>query len=349
MLKADYIYHPLIFKQASGTSRGILKQKDSWFIRVWNSNKPTEVGIGECSVIKDLSRDDCCGYEEKLKEVCTQIQNFKNDQTGINLKKYPSIYFGLETAFLDLATKGNKILFPSDFTAGKSKIPINGLIWMGSADFMLTQIKEKIKAGFNCIKIKIGAVDFNEELRILQWIRKKYPAKEIEIRVDANGAFSPCTVMEKLKAMSKYQVHSVEQPIKQGQIEEMAKLCRKTPLPIALDEELIGVFEKNEKAELLDRIAPQFVVIKPGLLGGFKESLEWINLAKERNIAWWITSALESNIGLNAIAQWAYTLNHSFTHGLGTGQLFVNNPVSPLQICNGFLQYNTELNWSEIS
>lgn len=347
MLKADYIHYPLNFKRPSGTSRGVLTEKDSWFIRLWDDNQPEVIGLGECSIIKGLSPDDREGYEEKLQELCDQIADYWYYLEG-GLREWPSIYFGLETAFLDFKAKGSKILFPSDFSNGTDRIPINGLIWMGDPVFMKEQIEQKLETGFDCIKMKIGAIDFKEELILLESIRKDFDKDKIELRVDANGAFSPDSALEKLKALAQFDLHSIEQPIKQGQVKEMANLCANTPLPIALDEELIGVYEAPAKAELLDKIAPQYIILKPSLVGGIKGSQEWIDLANDRSIPWWITSALESNIGLNAIAQWTYTLNNSMPQGLGTGQLYTNNIASPLIIDNGFLKYNTNLGWDKI-
>ena len=347
MLKADYIYYPLHFKRPSGTSRGILTQKDSWFIRLWDDNNPDIIGVGECSIIQGLSPDNRKGYEEKVKEVCNQIDDFWY-YLEEGLREWPSIYFGLETAFLDFKSKGSKNLFPSDFSNGLDKIPINGLIWMGESSFMKEQIEQKLESGFNCIKMKIGAIDFNEELKLLESIRNDFGPDQIELRVDANGAFKPEIALERLNALSKFDLHSIEQPIKQGQIKQMANLCANTTLPIALDEELIGIYNLTAKADLLDHIRPQYIILKPSLLGGIKGSQEWIDLANERNIPWWITSALESNIGLNAIAQWTYTLNNSMPQGLGTGQLYTNNISSPLCIEDGYLKYNTNLKWDKI-
>ena len=347
MLTADYIHYPLTFKRPSGTSRGILTQKDSWFIRIWDDKHSDIIGMGECSIIQGLSSDDRSGYEEKIKEVCQQIDDYWY-YLEEGLKEWPSIYFGLETAFLDFQVKGSKILFPSDFTEGKAQIPINGLIWMGDSGFMKEQIQQKLEAGFDCLKLKIGAIDFAEELNLLEAIRKEFRSDQIELRVDANGAFAPNMAMDRLKALSQFDLHSIEQPIKAGQWRDMAQLCESTPLPIALDEELIGVYDSTVKAELLDTIKPQYIILKPSLLGGIRGSKEWIDLSEERNIPWWITSALESNIGLNAIAQWTYTLNNPMPQGLGTGQLYTNNISSPLKIDGGFLGYDINSDWETV-
>jgi len=344
MLKADYQYYPLNFKQASGTSRGVLTQKDSWFIRIWDDKNPDVKGIGECSVIKGLSSDDRDGYENKIKEICECIDDYWYYLEN-GLTEWPSIYFGLEMAFLDFQSKGSRVLFPSDFTTGGAQIPINGLVWMGDSCFMKEQIQQKLENGFDCLKLKIGALDFNKEIKLLQAIRKEFGAEKIELRVDANGAFLPAEALSKLKILSEFEIHSIEQPIKAGQWKDMANLCVDSPLPIALDEELIGLYDSNLKKELLDAIKPQYIILKPSLLGGIKGSKEWIDLAEKRNIPWWITSALESNIGLNAIAQWTYTLNNSMPQGLGTGQIYSNNIVSPLFMHNGFLAYDSNGKW----
>ncbi|BAX81514.1 MAG: o-succinylbenzoate synthase [Labilibaculum antarcticum] len=344
MLKADYQYYPLIFKQASGTSRGVLTQKDSWFIRIWDDKNPNVIGIGECSIIKGLSSDDREGYEDKIKEICESIDDYWYYLED-GLIEWPSIYFGLETAFLDFQSKGSKVLFPSDFTAGKAQIAINGLVWMGDSGFMKEQIQQKLEDGFDCLKLKIGAINFDEEIKLLQAIRKDFGSDKIELRVDANGAFLPANALGKLKILSEFQIHSIEQPIKAGQWNDMADLCLSSPLPIALDEELIGVSDLSLKNELLNTIKPQYIILKPSLLGGIKGSKEWIDLAEERKIPWWITSALESNVGLNAIAQWTYTLNNPMPQGLGTGQIYSNNIVSPLYMSKGFLAYDTSAKW----
>ena len=275
--------------------------------------------------------------------------------------EFPSIRFGLEMALIDLGmdgyveirgnkgntgNRGERILFPSDFTEGKDSIEINGLVWMGSFDFMRQQIIDKIESGFKCIKLKIGAMDFTEELNLIKSIRNEFSAKDIEIRVDANGAFKQTEALEKLNRLAEFGLHSIEQPIRQGFWDEMTNLCASSPLPIALDEELIGINEIKEKEKLLKTIRPQFIILKPSLLGGFKASEEWIDLAEKNNIGWWVTSALESNIGLNAIAQWTYTLKNKMPQGLGTGKLYLNNLDSPLKINNGKLNYRPQILWN---
>ncbi|GGK56388.1 MULTISPECIES: o-succinylbenzoate synthase [Flavobacteriaceae] len=340
-MKATYQKYILNFKQASGTSRGILKTKETYFLKLVNQDK---IGIGECAVFKGLSIDDRPDYEEKLNWLCENINANINDLLT-ELIEFPSIQFGLEQAVLSLKSKTPFELFPSKFTQSKEAININGLIWMGSEAFMKKQIEEKLKAGFSTIKMKIGAINFETELGLLKSIRNHFSSKEIELRVDANGAFNPNEALEKLKCLSDFEIHSIEQPIKQGQINEMADLCLKTPLPIALDEELIAVFNVTKKQELLQIINPQYIILKPSLVGGFKGSEDWINLAEKQQIGWWITSALESNIGLNAIAQWTYNLGNKMPQGLGTGSLFTNNFESPLEVKNGHLHYNSTKKW----
>ena len=340
-LKANYKKYTLNFKMPSGTSRGVLKTKETWFIVLQKNGK---FGIGETGLFRGLSIDDVVNYEEKLAWACNNI-HLGLEKLLLEFKEFPSIQFGLEQAFLSLKSKSPFDLFPSEFSNNKDVININGLIWMGEKSFMKQQIKDKLKEGFSCIKMKIGAINFKEELALLQSIRNEFSKNEIELRVDANGAFSPKDAMQKLEELSKLDLHSIEQPIKQGQLQEMAMLCEKTPLPIALDEELIGVFSLDKKQKVIETTKPQYIILKPSLIGGFSGSLEWINLANKNNIGWWVTSALESNIGLNAIAQFTYTLKNKLPQGLGTGSLFTNNIESPLTVKNGNLNYDISKNW----
>lgn len=331
-MKATFERYVLQFKKPSGTSRGILKEKETFFIHLTDGKNK---GVGECGILRTLSIDDRPDYLEKLQWTCNNIH------LGLaalydQLKEFPSIQFGLEQAFLNLKN-AHSILFPSPFTEGNDGIVINGLIWMGSIDFMKRQIKEKVEQGFSCIKMKIGAIHFEDEYQILKQLRNDYP--NLELRVDANGAFHPDEALKKLERLSKLNLHSIEQPIKSQQWEKMRELCNASPLPIALDEELIGIFDTKDKIDLLDFIKPQYIILKPSLIGGFKGSQEWIDLTKKRMIGWWITSALESNIGLNAIAQWAYTLNNTMPQGLGTGGLYTNNIPSKLEIKGEKLYY----------
>lgn len=335
-MKATYNKYILNFKIPGGTSRGILQTKETYFLRIEDNDK---IGIGECAVFKGLSVDDRPDFEEKLIWLCKYIELEKEFLLS-ELMEFPSIQFGLEQALLSL--KSNKIfeLFPSKFTDGKDSILINGLVWMGDKKSMQKQIKEKLKNGFTTIKLKIGAIDFNAELDLLKSIRNEFNVNEIELRVDANGAFEFSEALEKLKILSEFKLHSIEQPIRSNQWQEMAELCSITPLPIALDEELIGVFSYSDKEKLLQTIKPQFIILKPSLIGGFDGSKEWINIATNLGIDWWITSALESNIGLNAIAQFTYSLQTKIPQGLGTGGLFSNNIESPLKVKKGALYYS---------
>ncbi len=342
MIKASYKKHILEFKQPSGTSRGVLKTKETWFIIL--EDKSGQKGIGECGILRGLSVDDRPNFEHQLRQTCEAINKGFEVLYNEN-EEFPSIQIGLETAFKSLHSKNPFEIFPSKFSRGEAHIPINGLIWMGTEAFMKQQIQDKIEAGFKCIKMKIGAIDFHTELNLLQSIRKNFSKKDIELRVDANGAFLPKDALEKLKRLSDLELHSIEQPIKQGQIEDMAKLCEQTPLPIALDEELIGVFGVTNQQKLLQTIKPQYIILKPSFIGGFKGSDQWIDLAKDNNCGWWITSALESNVGLNAISQYTFTKNVSMPQGLGTGSLYTNNITSPLEIVKGDITYNPKIKW----
>lgn len=340
-MEAVYKKHILKFKRPSGTSRGIMTDKETWFLILKDGEK---VGIGECGILRGLSIDDRPEYEEKLNWVCKNI-SLGLEHLLTQTKEYPSIQFGLEQAYLSLNESSPFNLFPTDFVKIESPIAINGLIWMGDEDFMHEQIEEKLEAGFNCIKMKVGAIDFEKELKLLESIRKRFSSEDIELRVDANGAFERHNALSRLQQLSKFDLHSIEQPIKPKQWAVMQKLCTQSPLPIALDEELIGVFDRIEKQKLLEFINPQYIILKPSLIGGFRGAEEWIEIAEELNIKWWVTSALESNIGLNAIAQWTYTLKNDMPQGLGTGSLFTNNFDSPLQVVEGQLIYRNDLSW----
>ncbi|GGD91982.1 o-succinylbenzoate synthase [Planktosalinus lacus] len=339
---AKYKKHILNFKHPGGTSRGVLKTKETWFLIINDGGK---VGYGECGILRKLSADDRPDYEEKLKWVCENI-HLGQEALYDALTEFPSIQTGVETAFLSLEAKQPFELFPSEFSRGKASIPINGLVWMGDKAFMMHQIKEKLASGFRCIKMKIGAIDFETEIALLKSIRKEYAADDIELRVDANGAFQPKEALEKLKRLSEMQIHSIEQPIKAGQWDEMAQLCEITPIPIALDEELIGVFDIEQKKNMLQTIQPQYIILKPSLIGGFHGSDTWIEIAENQNCGWWITSALESNVGLNAIAQYTFTKKSKLPQGLGTGSLFTNNIEAPLEVKNGLLKYNIHKEWN---
>ena len=328
MLKASFQKYRLHFKEPSGTSRGILLDKDTYFIRIWEEGAETCFGLGECALFRGLSAEDRSDYEEKLREVCNRIAEIET----ASLQEWSSIRFGVEMAFADLRQGGKRIYFPSAFSAGEAGIEINGLIWMGDRETMLQRIRAKLDAGFHCIKVKIGAIDFQSELDLLKFIRRRFGREDVELRVDANGAFAPETALERLDALAKYDLHSIEQPIRAGQWEEMARLTSESPLPIALDEELIGCNTLEGKQKLLSAIRPQYIILKPSLHGGVCGGNEWISEAEKRQIGWWITSALESNIGLNAIAQWCATFDNPLPQGLGTGLLFTDNVEMPLEI-----------------
>lgn len=342
-MTATFQKHILNFKRPSGTSRGVLNSKETYFLILKTEES---FGVGECGLLRGLSIDDRPDYEEELAGVCENIELGVSEADLYEaLQEFPSIQFGVETAFKSLHSKNPFELFPSEFTRGEAAIPINGLVWMGDKVFMKEQISEKLKQGFTCIKMKIGAIDFKTELDLLKSIRKEFSASEVELRVDANGAFSHKEALEKLKVLSDLQLHSIEQPIKQGQWQEMARLCEETPLPIALDEELIGIFSEEEKSKLLDTIKPQFIILKPSLIGGFCGSDTWIKLAENHKAGWWITSALESNVGLNAISQYTFIKNSKLPQGLGTGSLYTNNIDSPLEVSNGALNYSQSTGW----
>lgn len=340
-MKASYFKHTLEFKRPSGTSRGVLRTKDTWFLKL---ETETGFGIGECGLLKGLSIDDREDYEAKLAWTCDHIHEGL-EVLYPKLAEFPSIQFGLEMAFQSFRVLNPYVLFPSPFTQGKEGMVINGLIWMGEKAFMKRQIQDKINQGFRCIKLKIGAIDFQAELELLQYIRSQFSASDIELRVDANGAFSPKDALDKLKRLNEFDLHSIEQPIAQRQWQDMARLCRETPLAIALDEELIGIPDLKQKNELLQHTKPQYIILKPSLIGGFRGTKEWIELANQHNIGWWITSALESNIGLNAIAQFTYLQHNNLPQGLGTGGLYTNNIKSPLEIDGEYIMYNPQRSW----
>ncbi len=343
MVRVSYKRYVLRFREAAGTSRGTLLQKTSYFLFLSDPEIPERIGIGECAVLPGLSPDEKPGLEEELERLSREGLGGSEDL--LRLKDRPALRFGLEMALIDLEQGGRRLLFPSGFTQGTSTIPINGLVWMGSREKMLRQIGEKIAAGYKVIKLKIGAIGFEEELSLLAHIRENFSKEEITIRLDANGAFEAASALEKLKRLAEYDIHSVEQAVKAGQWDEMARLCRTSPIPLALDEELIGLTEDDDRRRMMDHIRPQYLILKPTLTGGFAASGEWIRLAEEYGAGWWVTSALESNIGLSALAQWTAVLGNSLPQGLGTGGLYTNNVVSPLVIRNGQLCYDPAAEW----
>ena len=341
-MKASFHKYNLQFKVPSGTSRGVMTEKETWFIILENEGK---VGVGECGILRALSCDDRPDYEQKLAWTCDNI-SLGVDQLWEALLEFPSIQFGVEMAFMSLASDNPFLLFNSDFTNGIKSIPINGLVWMGNEANMQQQIEQKIADGFKCIKLKIGAIDFDQELQLLGFIRAHFSASEMEIRVDANGAFDIELALDKLNQLAGFELHSIEQPIQKNNTDTMSELCKISPIDIALDEELIGVFLLQEKEDLLIKIKPKYIILKPSFVGGFRGTLEWISLAEKHNIRWWITSALESNIGLNAIAQFTYLQQNLMPQGLGTGALYTNNFDCPLDVYQGQLWYKNNVNWN---
>lgn len=338
-MKINITERILHFKQPAGTSRGVYTERKIWLVEMKEGERK---GIGECAPLPQLSCDDIPHYAETLRMFCDQIE-----QTGVidyqALRPYPSMLFGLESAWTQLHVNGSAKLFDTPFGRGEEGIKINGLVWMGTFEEMYQRIEDKIQAGFHCVKLKIGAIDWEREISLINFIRQHFTKEQIELRVDANGGFTPQEAMRKLEQLATYDIHSIEQPIKQHQWKEMARLCHETPLPIALDEELIGINDTTSKIELLDTIRPQYIILKPSLHGGMHGSEEWIKLAQERSIGSWITSALESNIGLNAIAHFAakvYGPHISMPQGLGTGQLFTDNIPMPIEIRGEKLYFN---------
>ncbi len=318
-----------------------MRQKDTYYIRLADSESDNICGLGEAGLFRGLSCDDRPDYEQKLAEVCENIDRYAARPSL--LADWPSIRFAVETAVRDLSNGGRRIICPSPWTAGKETIVINGLVWMGDSNLMRERIATKLAEGFGCVKIKIGGINFDDEVGLLRFIRQEAPG--IQLRLDANGAFTPANALDRLNRLAEFDIHSLEQPIKAGQWTEMRNICQSSPIPIALDEELIGITTKARKEMMLDEIRPQFIVLKPTLTGGIESSEEWIRLAGERGCGWWVTSALESNIGLNTIAQWTATLDSKMAQGLGTGQLYDNNIPSPLTLHGERLSYSPEDEW----
>ena len=330
MFKVEIIPYKLHFKQPAGTSRGVYQEHQIWYVVFQDDEDPAHFGIGECAPLHDLSCDFDAGYADRLAAFSRIIEKEQQVMTEL-LREHPSILFGMETAMRHYRQRSWQ-LWDTPFSRGETGIAINGLIWMGAFREMMQRIESAMKKGFHCIKLKIGAIDFEKELTLLQFIRSHYSAEVVELRVDANGAFSSGEAMEKLHRLAALHIHSIEQPIRAGQWKEMALLCSSSPMPIALDEELIGIHPPTEKKKMLETIRPRYIILKPTLHGGLSGCNEWIELANEMGIGWWITSALESNIGLNCIAQWCATLNSPLPQGLGTGSLYMNNISLPLEI-----------------
>lgn len=331
------------FKQPAGTSRGVYTERKSWFLELTSPECPGRMGVGECAPLPDLSPEYDSGYEANLRDFCDKFeQNGSIDYDGMS--DFPSMLFGLETALAHFEAGSNRF-WDTPFSRGEAGIPINGLVWMGSREEMLQRIEEKLELGFRCVKLKIGAIDFDDELDLIKHIRGRFSSREVELRVDANGAFAFGDALYKLELLSQYAIHSIEQPIKPHQWGNMAQLCRESPLPIALDEELIGIGSPDMKGYMLNVVKPAYIVLKPSLHGGMRGTEEWIEAAKENGVKTWITSALESNIGLNAIAQLAakvYGPDISVPQGLGTGKLFTDNVDEPVEIRKDELWYKSQ-------
>lgn len=340
MLKASYLRYILDFTFTAITSRQAMSQKETYFLVISDTSRPGIVGVGECAIFRGLGADDTPAYESKLKHYCQNINSLDLEQI-----EESSIKFGFETALKDLNNRGIRTIFESNWQQGNSAIPINGLIWMGDYKTMLSRLLEKIGNGYRCIKIKIGGIDFENELNLLSALREMAPASDIEIRLDANGSMSPHNALYRLEKLARYDIHSIEQPIMPGKWDAMHEITRNSPIPIVLDEELIGNMGYDWRCRLLDKIMPQYIILKPSLHGGFTTCDGWITDATEREIGWWATSALESNIGLNAIAQWVNTKDTSIPQGLGTGMLYSNNIPSPLEINQAALTYNPSGHW----
>lgn len=338
------------FKQPAGTSRGIYTERQSWIIELTSPDEPDRKGIGECAPLPDLSCDYSTDYADILRKFC----EYFIQEGNINyerMREYPSMLFGLETALAHF-NAGSTALFDTPFSRGEKGIPINGLVWMGTYDEMLKRMEEKIKKGFRCVKLKVGAINFDLEIDLIKRIRQRFSSSEIELRLDANGGFSTNDALYKLELLSQYAIHSIEQPIKQHQWNQMALLCRESPLPIALDEELIGINDPDMMKYMLNIIRPSYIILKPSFHGGMYGVEKWIEAAKDCNVKTWITSALESNIGLNAIAQLTaqtYGPDIKMPQGLGTGQLFTDNIEMPLEIHGDELYYNTKIDRNELA
>lgn len=341
MLRAAYCPYRLDLNFEAVTSRGSMTHKDTYFVKVWDDNEPEIYGIGECALFKGLSADDTADYELRLQSVCRNILNVWDvESLGMS-----SIVFGLETALQDFSTGGIRRPWPGKWSMGESEITINGLVWMGSRALMLERIGQKLQSGFRCVKLKIGGIDFEDELSLLRHIRENFSSDVLELRLDANGAFRPAEALRRLDRLARYDIHSIEQPVMAGQLQAMEEICKESPIPVALDEELIGAWDWESQARLLDKAMPAYVILKPSLCGGFQAANRWKSLACERGIGWWATSAMESNVGLNSIAQWVSGFNPSMPQGLGTGGIYINNIPSPIRLEADRLTYDPAGEW----
>lgn len=341
MLQAQYCPYRLSLRFEARTSRAVMHHKDTWLIKIFDDSEPEIYGLGECALFRGLSADDRSDYELALARVCRDIVAL-TDPEDIGMS---SIAFGVETALQDLRHGGRRIIYPGAWSRGESVLTINGLVWMGDAELMMKRISEKLEAGFKCVKLKIGGIDFDRELDLLRYVRSAWGPDKIELRLDANGAFLATDVYRRLESLARFDIHSIEQPVQPGQLNIMRDVCRNSPIPVALDEELIGARRYDAQARLLDAVKPAYIILKPALCGGFQASNRWISLARERGIGWWATSAMESDIGLNAIAQWVSCFSPEMPQGLGTGALYDNNFTSPIELQGDRLSYNPAAEW----
>lgn len=344
MIAARWIERTLQPHFELGTSKGPINARTVWYLMAWHTERPEIIGICEAALFPGHSKEFPADVRTKLIELCADTTDWQRRLTT-DLVDVPSVRFAMEQCLRDLDVSGTKQLFPSAFTLGQRSIPINGLVWMGDKATMKQRIREQIEKGFTTVKMKIGAIGIDDELELLRSVRAEFDANTITLRVDANGAFNARQAPDILKRLADLEVHSIEQPIAPGLYEIMAELCERSPVPIALDEDLIGLNTRDAKVDLLDNVKPPYIVIKPSLVGGWAATQEWIDLAKARNINWWITSALESSIGLNAIAQYTATLNVQLPQGLGTGGVYTNNIPSPLLAERGALHFRPEVGW----
>ncbi|PJJ61119.1 o-succinylbenzoate synthase [Hymenobacter chitinivorans] len=355
MLHLSYSRRVLRFNFPARTSRGALTEHYAYYLQLTDPVQPGRVGVGEAAPLAGLSPDYGPATETQIADFC-RIFNQQNHpalspETAAALvpAELPALRFALETAVLDWQQGGRRQLYDTPFSRGQAGIPINGLVWMGDAAFMREQIQKKLADGYSCLKLKIGGIDFATELRLLAEIRAVAPPAQLTLRVDANGAFAPAEALHKLQQLAQFELHSIEQPIRAGQWAAMAAVCRESPVPVALDEELIGITEAGQQEQLLDQIRPAYIILKPTLVGGLAATRRWIALAEARGIAWWLTSALESNVGLNAISQFAAQFAPpDFPQGLGTGQLYTNNIAAPLTIQRGHLYYEPGGVWGDL-
>ncbi|MDO7876206.1 o-succinylbenzoate synthase [Hymenobacter sp. ASUV-10] len=354
MLQLSFSQRVLRFNFPARTSRGALAEHVAWYLHLSHTSQPAVIGVGEAAPLAGLSPDFGPAFGPAVQQLCArfnaaQFEHFSAAEASAFIgAEWPALVFALETAVLDLANGGRRQLYHNAFSEGQAALPINGLVWMGDAAFMRQQIEQKLGAGYSCLKLKIGSLDFATELALLAEIRAVAGPTQLMLRVDANGAFAPAEALGKLEQLAAFGLHSIEQPIRPGQGAALAALCRQSPIPIALDEELIGVAAQNQQAALLDEIQPAYIVLKPTLLGGHAATRHWITLAEARGMAWWMTSALESNVGLNAVAQLTgeYAVG-DFAQGLGTGQLYHNNVAAPLHIAAGHLRYEPTGAWEQ--